>query len=217
MPSKSPAQHRLMEAAAHHAGGFGGVPQSVGEEFVRADRGASDAKPYLAAGLIYVAPDGDMLLLRRSAGEANYAGHWALPGGKAEQGEDAVTAAEREAHEEIGQAPVGDEPVLIDQVNTPNGFSFHTFAKTVERKFAPTLNEEHSGFCWAPLEMLPEPLHPGVKRVLTSVRNHAQAADAAALATAPNSGLPAFKRAEDCNTSFFYPREGALRNGHFFR
>lgn len=37
MPSKSPAQHRLMEAAAHTAGGYGGVPQSVGQEFVRAD------------------------------------------------------------------------------------------------------------------------------------------------------------------------------------
>lgn len=37
MPSKSPAQHRLMEAAAHTPGGFGGVPQSVGKEFVAAD------------------------------------------------------------------------------------------------------------------------------------------------------------------------------------
>jgi len=38
MPSKSPAQHRLMEAAAHTKGGFGGVPQKVGKEFVRADK-----------------------------------------------------------------------------------------------------------------------------------------------------------------------------------
>jgi hypothetical protein len=38
MPSKSPAQHRLMQAAAHTKGGFGGVPQSVGKEFVKADK-----------------------------------------------------------------------------------------------------------------------------------------------------------------------------------
>jgi hypothetical protein len=38
MPSKSPAQHRLMEAAAHTPGGFGGVPQRVGKEFTRADK-----------------------------------------------------------------------------------------------------------------------------------------------------------------------------------
>ena len=39
MPSKSPSQKRLMEAAAHTKGGFGGVPQNVGKEFVKADRG----------------------------------------------------------------------------------------------------------------------------------------------------------------------------------
>jgi len=38
MPSKSPAQHRLMEAAAHTKGGFGGVSQKVGKEFVSADK-----------------------------------------------------------------------------------------------------------------------------------------------------------------------------------
>ena len=38
MPSKTPAQHRLMEAAAHTKGGFGGVPQKVGKEFVQADK-----------------------------------------------------------------------------------------------------------------------------------------------------------------------------------
>lgn len=38
MPSKSPAQHRLMQAAAHTKGGFGGVPQKVGKEFVAADK-----------------------------------------------------------------------------------------------------------------------------------------------------------------------------------
>lgn len=39
MPSKSAAQHRLMMAAAHTKGGFGGVPQKVGKEFVKADEG----------------------------------------------------------------------------------------------------------------------------------------------------------------------------------
>jgi hypothetical protein len=37
MPSKSPAQRRLMAAAAHTPGGYGGVPQSVGREFNKAD------------------------------------------------------------------------------------------------------------------------------------------------------------------------------------
>ena len=38
MPSKSPAQKRLMQAAAHTKGGFGGVPQKIGKEFVQADK-----------------------------------------------------------------------------------------------------------------------------------------------------------------------------------
>jgi hypothetical protein len=38
MPSKSPAQHRLMQAAAHTKGGFGGVPQNVGKKFIEADK-----------------------------------------------------------------------------------------------------------------------------------------------------------------------------------
>lgn len=39
MPSKSPAQARLMAAAAHTKGGYDGVPQSVGKEFNSADTG----------------------------------------------------------------------------------------------------------------------------------------------------------------------------------
>ena len=38
MPSKTPAQKRLMAAAAHTPGGYGGVPQSVGKEFNMADK-----------------------------------------------------------------------------------------------------------------------------------------------------------------------------------
>lgn len=44
MPSKSPAQHRLMEAAAHTPGGYGGVPQSVGQDFSQADKAKKIAK-----------------------------------------------------------------------------------------------------------------------------------------------------------------------------
>lgn len=40
MPSKSPAQARLMRAAAHTSGGYGGVPRKVGKDFVAADRRA---------------------------------------------------------------------------------------------------------------------------------------------------------------------------------
>ena len=38
MPSKTPAQEKLMNIAAHTPGGYGGVPQSVGKEFHEADK-----------------------------------------------------------------------------------------------------------------------------------------------------------------------------------
>jgi hypothetical protein len=39
MPSVSQSQSRLMAAAAHSPGGFGGVPRSVGKDFNEADTG----------------------------------------------------------------------------------------------------------------------------------------------------------------------------------
>lgn len=44
MPSKSPAQARLMAASAHTPGGYGGVPQRVGKDFNQADKGGNTLK-----------------------------------------------------------------------------------------------------------------------------------------------------------------------------
>lgn len=46
MPSKSPEQHKLMEIAAHTKGGYGGIPQSVGKDFARADDKAGITKTH---------------------------------------------------------------------------------------------------------------------------------------------------------------------------
>lgn len=44
MPSKSASQARLMAAAAHTPGGYGGVPQSVGKDFNQVDKGTNIRK-----------------------------------------------------------------------------------------------------------------------------------------------------------------------------
>lgn len=64
MPSKSPAQHRLMEAAAHTKGGFGGVPQNVGKEFAKADEGKKLAK----GGVSLAVGRGEKLPTKQGAG-----------------------------------------------------------------------------------------------------------------------------------------------------
>lgn len=52
MPSKSPAQHKLMQAVAHNPS-FAkkvGIPQKVGKEFERADKRMADGGGVNAAG-----------------------------------------------------------------------------------------------------------------------------------------------------------------------
>ena len=72
-PAKSPAQERLMQAAAHTKGGFGGVPQSVGKEFV----GDAAVK---GAGICMLAKDtGRVLFLKRSP-TSDHPGSYDLPG-----------------------------------------------------------------------------------------------------------------------------------------
>jgi hypothetical protein len=44
VPSKSKPQAKLMAAAAHTKGGYGGVPQKVGKEFNQADKGTGILK-----------------------------------------------------------------------------------------------------------------------------------------------------------------------------
>lgn len=140
-----------------------GIPRAVGREYV----GKDDAP--IAAGVVFVAPDGDVLVLRRSSKETNFAGYWSLPGGKAEEGETAEQAAVRETIEETGNELFLEcGPLkLLDRRETPTGMVFSTFAQPVVDKFVPTLNDEHSGYAWAPLSQLPLPLHPAVNDVFS--------------------------------------------------
>lgn len=131
-----------------------------------------------AAGVLFVAPDGDVLLMHRASSEPNYGGHWALPGGKAEAGESPEAAARREAGEELGGSMDGRPMKVIDQRVTPTGMAFHTYAHAVEKKFQPQINDEHAGYTWAPLDALPQPLHPGVAATLAErLQDGRQAAD----------------------------------------
>ena len=57
MPSKSPAQHRFMEAIAHDPGFAkkAGVPVSVGQDFAAADK---KVKKFAGSGVVKKHPKG---------------------------------------------------------------------------------------------------------------------------------------------------------------
>lgn len=63
------------------------------------------------------------LLSRRSGRLRAHSGQWALPGGRIDEGEDAVTAAIRETDEELGVRLTGDHVLgLMDDYPTRSGY-----------------------------------------------------------------------------------------------
>jgi len=159
MPTVSPAQHRLMEAAAHTPGGVAGVSQAVGREFAEADEMpiAPKAGPLgRAAGILFLTDEGETLLLRRGDG-GDFPRTFGLPGGHLEEGETDEQAARREALEESGFAYEGPLALLCSDGQ------FSTFVARGVEKFEVTICDESTGFVWCKPDEAPEPLHPGLR------------------------------------------------------
>lgn len=221
-PPVSEAQRRAMFAAAAGHSTLG-IPKEVGEEFVgkakdmapgkwamlkrlfsewlteeeQEPEHGEDVARLRAAGVAFVTPAGDCLFLRRS-GASDHEGEWGLPGGTAEEDETPEDTARREAVEETGYKFDGDgaEAGGLKQAHrgtNDEGVDFTTFYQPVADRFEPTLNDESTDYIWAPVTEPPEPLHPGVSTTLDTLLRGAED-DNAALATAPNSGLPAVAR-----------------------
>lgn len=129
----------------------------------------------LGAGVLFITPQGKVLLLKRAFG-GDHGGEWCFPGGTMEAGETAIQTAEREVAEEIGVLPDGDRHlwtrrVAVSAPDMPEGappreVDFTTFVQRVDEEFIPALNEEHTAWCWSSIMEPPEPLHPGCRVAL---------------------------------------------------
>jgi colicin import membrane protein len=155
MPSKSPEQHKLMEAVAHNPE-FAekvGIPQAVGKEFVKSD-GLIDVVPVRAAGIMFLNDSGETLVIRRNE-NAIHPKTWCVPGGAQESGESLEECARRECFEETGIRYEGELSILCD-----NDY-FCTFIAKCEGRYDVTLNSESIGYDWCDVINPPTPLLPG--------------------------------------------------------
>lgn len=127
----------------------------------RIGAGGTKVKGKKAAAILFT--DGKAMLLLKRAGEGDHIGAWALPGGKAKDGETEIGNAVREVKEETG---LGDIPgYRFNSMTVKNGQQrFTTFFYKVPEPFTVNLSKEHSDWEWINFDDLPKTkLHPKFK------------------------------------------------------
>jgi 8-oxo-dGTP pyrophosphatase MutT (NUDIX family) len=152
---------------------FGGEPyggssspygQSGGPYGSPAARATGGKVEHRAAGILFVSPEKEVLLMRRSG--KDHSGEWALPAGGLEKDETPEQAARRETQEEAGYSHEGGLSPFMHSIR--QGVDFTTFLAHASSRFKPNLNDEHDGAMWIkPSEAEQKlPLHPGVRAAL---------------------------------------------------
>lgn len=113
-----------------------------------------------AGALVWHPPRGVLLQLR--AAWSHNGGTWGIPGGALKLGEDAVTAALREAREEAGIPEAGLE-VLATRVLDLGFWSYTSVVVHAPEFFHPVVSDlESDDLAWFPLDTVSSlALHPG--------------------------------------------------------
>lgn len=126
------------------------------------------------AGVLFLSPKHDVLLMRRSKAGDAHKGEWSLPAGHIEKGETPEAAARREAQEETGYEHEGGLSPFMHR--SAENVDFTTYLAHSE-EFRPTLNDEHDKAEWVDLDEAAKlPLHPGVRAALEKLKARAHKA-----------------------------------------
>ncbi|HEY8700791.1 MAG TPA: NUDIX hydrolase [Arthrobacter sp.] len=135
-------------------------PRDPGDAWVEGERGRFWGR-FGAAGVLACDPDRGVLLQHRALWSHD-GGTWGLPGGALHQGEDPVTGALREAHEEAA-VPAAGVSVLFSSVLDVGYWSYTTVVLQVIEPFDPVISDPESlELQWVPLEEVDSrELHPG--------------------------------------------------------
>ena len=116
------------------------------------------------AGILFLTPDGKILLLKRSK-NCDHPREFDFPGGYIEEGKTSEQSARRECLEETGFTYTGELNPIFHTID--DNVDYQTFIAHTE-EFTPKLDHEHTAYLWRELDDMPSNLHPGVKALLAS-------------------------------------------------
>jgi 8-oxo-dGTP pyrophosphatase MutT (NUDIX family) len=127
-----------------------------------------------AAGCLIVAKSTGRFCVNHRSQGVNVPNTWGTWGGEMDPGEDARTAAKREMAEETEYSgPVEMIPLYVFK-DPAKGYTYYNFLAVVDEEFEPELNWESQGFRWVEYGDWPNPLHPGLKALLSNQASQEQ-------------------------------------------
>ncbi|GAB3042824.1 NUDIX hydrolase [Sediminivirga luteola] len=166
-PAGEPRRDR--ESVSGTSGAAGPPPEvrlhrRAGDGWVEAPDGSRYWGRLGAAGMLICDPGRGVLLQHRVAWSA-HGGTWGIPGGALDVGEDAVTGALRECHEEAGVPRLdgADVRIIGTHVLDKDVWSYTTVLAVARERLDEYVNDPESvELRWVPLgEVTDYPLHPG--------------------------------------------------------
>jgi 8-oxo-dGTP pyrophosphatase MutT (NUDIX family) len=106
---------------------------------------------YLGAGIVFITPKKEVLLLQKDNGK------WTFPGGHREDGEySPLDTAYRECKEEIGLVPNGELVGKLKITKEGEEQPIYSYFMFIKDSFMPTLSWEHKDYKWVDYKKLKE-------------------------------------------------------------